>query len=109
MSQQLTPDGRYLIVRERLWRASNPNLPAPVREALVHELMTARREVRTAMHEERADELRKARAKVHAAKVALGERGPVWWQDGEPDLNRHLVKNTPYAAWYRSLTERKQR
>ena len=41
---------------------------------------------------------RAARAKVHAAKVALGERGPVWWDDGAPDYNRHLVKNTPYAV-----------
>ena len=23
----LTPDGRYLVVRERLWRAVNPHLP----------------------------------------------------------------------------------
>ncbi|HLU77141.1 MAG TPA: hypothetical protein VKZ48_04445 [Burkholderiales bacterium] len=30
------------------------------------------------------------------------ERGPPWWQDGAPDFNRHLVKNTPYAAWYRA-------
>jgi hypothetical protein len=36
---------------------------------------------------------------VHAAKVALGERGPVWWADGAPDLNRRLVRNTPYADW----------
>ena len=41
--------------------------------------------------------------RVDDAKVALGERGPVWWTDGEPDLNRHLVKNTPYAAWFAKL------
>jgi len=44
--------------------------------------------------------LRAARARVHAAKVALGERGPVWWDDGAPDYTRCLAKNTPYAAWY---------
>ena len=43
---------------------------------------------------------RAARAKVHAATVALGERGPVWWTDGAPDLNRRLAANTPYADWY---------
>ena len=37
-----------------------------------------------------------ARGRVHDAKVALGERGPVWWNDGAPDYNRHLVANTPY-------------
>ncbi len=38
-----------------------------------------------------------------AAKRALGERGPVWWTDGAPDLNRPIVRNTPYSAWYASL------
>ena len=38
-----------------------------------------------------------ARAAVHAAKCALGERGPVWWEDGAPDYTRHLIANTPYA------------
>lgn len=45
--------------------------------------------------------LAEARAQVDRAKVALGERGPVWWDDGGPDLNRHLVVNTPYADWLR--------
>lgn len=40
-----------------------------------------------------------ARVRVDAAKQALGERGPVWWTDGAPDLNRHLARTTPYAAW----------
>lgn len=34
-----------------------------------------------------------------AFKAKLGERGPAWWTDGAPDLNRHLVKNTGYAEW----------
>ena len=46
-----------------------------------------------------------AHATVDAAKVALGERGPVWWTDGAPDLNRHMARNTPYAAWFASLEE----
>jgi NAD(P)-dependent dehydrogenase (short-subunit alcohol dehydrogenase family) len=37
---------------------------------------------------------------VDRSKQALGEWGPVWWQDGAPDLNRQMAKNTPYAAWY---------
>ena len=44
-----------------------------------------------------------ARARVDTAKVALGERGPVWWTDGSPDLNRRLVANTPYAEWWSSV------
>lgn len=41
-----------------------------------------------------------ARQRVDVAKVGLGERGPVWWTDGAPDFNRHMVRNTPYAAWF---------
>ena len=96
----VTPDGRYLIVRGRLWRTSNPNLAPEVRERLVKSLMEARRGVARAKREENPALLAESRAGVQAAKVALGERGPVWWDDGQPDLNRHLVKNTPYAAWY---------
>jgi hypothetical protein len=40
---------------------------------------------------------------VDVAKRKLGERGPVWWTDGSPDLNKHMVKNTPYASWYSDL------
>ncbi len=40
---------------------------------------------------------------VNAAKVALGERGGVWWTDGSPDYNRSRVVDTPYAAWYDKL------
>lgn len=95
-----TPDGRYIVVRGRLWRRSNPALPEAERQVLVDELMSARRAVRDAVDEEAT---RAARAQVQAAKVALGERGPVWWDDGAPDLNRHMVRNTPYADWFASL------
>ena len=50
------------------------------------------------------DGVRDARARVDRAKRALGERGPVWWSDGKPDFNRKMVKNTPYAAWFNSLS-----
>ncbi|KRG68325.1 hypothetical protein [Pseudoxanthomonas dokdonensis] len=101
MSQLFTPDGRYLIVRGRLWRTSNPDLPSDQRQALVQGLMQARRAVRQALAQGDSGQLAQARAAVHAAKVALGERGPVWWTDGSPDFNRHLARNTPYADWYR--------
>jgi hypothetical protein len=101
MNERVTPDGRYFVVRGRLWRRANPDLPVEKREALVHELMTARRAVKAAMKTGLADELVPARKAVDAAKIALGERGPVWWTDGSPDLNRQKVKDSPYAEWYR--------
>lgn len=100
-----TPDGRYFVVRGRLWRKSNPDLPDDRRQQLVSALMRARAQVRTARLAEDADALAGARKAVDRAKVALGERGPVWWTDGSPDLNRHLARNTPYAEWFAALHE----
>lgn len=95
-----TPDGRYFVVNGRLWRKANPNLPAHERDALVKDLMDARRMLRGS----RPEEIRRAaREQVDRAKRALGERGPVWWTDGAPDYNRKLARNTPYRDWFAAL------
>lgn len=101
MTAPLTPDGRYIVVEGRLWRASDPRINADVRQRLVDELMDSRRAVRTALKAENPKALTAARSRVQAAKEALGERGDVWWDDGAPDLNRRLAENTPYAQWWR--------
>ena len=103
MNPVATPDGRYIVVRGRLWRAANPNLDEGRRTRLVHALMDARREVAAAGRAKDAGRLATARRAVDAAKTALGERGPAWWTDGARDFNSHLVKNTPYADWYSAL------
>ncbi|WP_349509586.1 hypothetical protein [Tardiphaga robiniae] len=71
--------------------------------ALVTELMRARRAVRTAKNASDEEAEAAANRDVDDAKQALGERGPVWWSNGNPDVNRYMVKNTPYAAWFASL------
>jgi hypothetical protein len=100
----VTPDGRYIVVRGRLWRTSNPGLSEARRGTLVSELMDARRAV--ALARRSGDRLAEdaAHAAVNAAKIALGERGAPWWNDGAPDLNRHMVRTTPYADWYEQLS-----
>lgn len=95
-----TPDGRYFVVKGTLWRCSNPSLEEEQRQQLVNQLMDARRAVKAALASADAVQLHDARARVQKAKVALGERGPVWWQDGSPDYNRFKVTNTPYAHWH---------
>lgn len=105
MNYPTTPDGRYFVVKGRLWRCTNPKLEETVRQLLVKQLMAARRQVKQAKQLDDDAALRAARAQVDAAKIALGERGPVWWDDGEPDYNRYLVKNTPYANWYDHLAQ----
>jgi hypothetical protein len=92
-----TPDRRYFVVRGRLWRLSNPSLDKQIHAELVRELMSARRTVRDGKN---SVERITARLRVDAAKRKLGERGPVWWDDGAPDYNRCLAKNTPYASWF---------
>ncbi len=103
-----TPDGRYLVVRGRLWRTANPALAEQDHDRLVKELMAARRAVAAALREGQAPALKQARNAVDAAKQALGERGPVWWTDGAPDLNRHMVRNTVYADWHRGAMQHAQ-
>ena len=97
----VTPDGRYFVVRGRLWRTTNPALPEHEREILVRQLMAARRAVKDVLAGR--GELAQARSAIDQAKRDLGERGPVWWTDGAPDYNRQMAKTTPYAVWYAAL------
>lgn len=71
-----TDDGRYLVVKGRRWRASDPGIPDQLRQQLVDELMAARRAVRAVGDA--------ARVRVQDAKVALGERGEPWWDESSP-------------------------
>lgn len=67
-----TDDGRWIIVGGRRWRATDPTIPDELKNELVRELMRARRAIKSG-------DLT-ARARVHAAKTALGERGEPWWE-----------------------------
>jgi hypothetical protein len=108
LKHPVTPDGRYFVVRGRLWRVANPDLDEETRTKLVKRLMEARRDVRTAKASADLDAEGSAHRAVDAAKQALGERGPVWWSDGSPDLNRHMAKNTPYADWYAKVGQKRK-
>jgi hypothetical protein len=103
MRYPITPDGRYFVVRERLWRCPDPSLLVDRRAELTRELMNARRDKGRAMKKGNSAEREAARQRADAAKHALGERGAVWWHDGAPDWNRHMVRNSPYSEWFRAL------
>jgi hypothetical protein len=60
-------DDHYFVVKGRRWRKTDPNIPEKLRAELVKELMAARRI--------------QDRSRVQDAKVALGERGPKWWEE----------------------------
>jgi hypothetical protein len=104
----VTPDGRYFVVRGRLWRMANPGLDEAERADLVGRLMAARRAVRDARKAADPDAEATAHRAVDEVKQALGERGPVWWDDGSRDLNRLMAKNTLYAEWYAKLARSDQ-
>jgi hypothetical protein len=99
----VTPDGRYFVVRGRLWRCTNPEIDEEEKTRLVAELMRARSAKGRAMRDDDAAAREEARHAVDAAKHALGERGPVWWSDGAPDWNRKMVKTSPYAEWFKDI------
>ncbi len=67
--------------------------------------MKGRVGVRNARTEE---ETRAARAQVDAAKRALGERGPVWWDDGAGPVEGQKPETTSYAGWWASLPDKEK-
>ncbi|MFG1400250.1 MULTISPECIES: hypothetical protein [Roseixanthobacter] len=105
MRYPVTPDGRYFVVRGRLWRMADPGLPNGRRQELVRDLMAARRAVGFARRAGDPEALARAGAAVDEAKRSLGERGPVWWTDGAPDLNRKMARTTVYAEWFTNVGE----
>ena len=97
-----TPDGRYFVAKDRLWRCTDPRLTDEEKRCHVKALMKARRAVRSAQQQDDKEGLRQAREAVQEAKEALGERGPVWWQDGAPDEGGLAPQNSSYAQWWAS-------
>ena len=73
------------VVNGRRWRRSDPRIPESLRTELVAELMDARRAVGAAGRVGDQPAQRAARARVHDAKVALGERGAPWWEEPSAD------------------------
>ena len=39
----VTPDGRYFVVKDQLWRSTSPSLSEDMRQLLINDLMAARR------------------------------------------------------------------
>ncbi|WP_327180790.1 hypothetical protein [Streptomyces sp. NBC_01334] len=89
-----TPDGRFIVVGGRRWRATDPLIPEEDAARLRSHLMAARRAVGAARRTQDAAAERAARARVHLAKVALGERGTPWWEQSDEERR---------ARWHEGL------
>ncbi|MFI5703404.1 hypothetical protein ACIA78_25600 [Streptomyces xanthochromogenes] len=83
-----TPDGHFVVIDGRRWRATDPMLPEDIASRLRKHLMAARRAVRSALSDEDEAALRAARGRVQRAKVALGERGTPWWEQSPAQRRR---------------------
>jgi hypothetical protein len=92
-----TPDGRWIVVGGRRWRASDPSIPEALRQELVDALMAARRAVGIATRAGDDDAVAAARARVQAAKVALGERGRPWWEPPTEQSQRERLEGAIVA------------
>ncbi|PVZ12899.1 hypothetical protein [Actinomycetospora cinnamomea] len=93
-----TDDGRYIVVDGRRWRAADPRIPADDAAVLRRWLMAARRDVGAATRAgDRAGES-SARSRVQAAKTALGERGPAWWEQTEDERRARWTEGLHRAA-----------
>ncbi|WP_030772430.1 hypothetical protein [Streptomyces sp. NRRL F-2664] len=75
-----TADGHHVVIGDRRWRATDPSVPEAAGARLRVHLMAARRAVAAARRAQDLQAERAARARVQAAKVALGERGTPWWE-----------------------------
>jgi len=86
-----TEDGRYIIVNNRRWRATDPLVPAEALAELKHYLALGRSGVGKANRaavggkaSEGSEEVILARKRTGLAKLGLGERGqPEWWNAEE--------------------------
>ena len=93
-SPPLTEDGHFIVVGGRRWRATDPAIPEALRQELVAELMSARRDVRI--------DPGSARPRVADAKVALGERGDPWWEPTPTGQRSRLAATMKVLLRHRS-------
>ncbi|WUH57585.1 hypothetical protein OG432_34645 [Streptomyces sp. NBC_00442] len=87
-SPEHTPDGHFVVIDGRKWRATDPILPENIASQLRKHLMAARRSVRAALSRGDDAAVRNARRRVQRAKVALGERGTPWWEQSADERRR---------------------
>ena len=92
-----TPDGHHVVIDGRRWRATDPDLPEDVAAVLRRELMSARRAVGAALRATDPEAEAAARARVHRAKTALGERGTPWWEQTPEERRARWEAGLPPA------------
>lgn len=98
MPPERTADGHHVVIDGRRWRATDPDIPSDDAARLRRWLMAARRDVGAALKADDPDAERAARDRVHAAKTALGERGPEWWEQSADERRTRWSAGLDRAA-----------
>ncbi|GAA2626178.1 hypothetical protein [Paractinoplanes durhamensis] len=88
-----TEGGRFVVIDGRRWRATDPAIPEDVAAVLRRVLMAARRDVGVKLRA--GEDPAPARARVQAAKVALGERGTPWWEQAIEERRERWEQGLP--------------
>lgn len=99
----ITPDRRYFVVRGRLWRMTNPELPETERTRFVADLMRAHQAVKKALRLEDSEAVELARYAVDGAQPG-GTRPAVvdrWRPRLQPAHGaQHAIRTLLCSAWH---------
>lgn len=79
-TQSAEESERWLVIKGRRWRRTDPALPEELVAALKSHLGRGRSGVGAGKKSGDADRVAASRRRVGLAKTGLGERGPYWWQ-----------------------------
>ncbi|EXF24977.1 biopolymer transporter Tol [Nesterenkonia sp. AN1] len=71
---------RWLVIKGRRWRRTDPALPEELVAALKSHLGRGRSGVGAGKKTDDAERVAASRRRVGLAKTGLGERGPYWWE-----------------------------
>ncbi len=74
---------RWLVIKGRRWRRTDPALPAELEAQLKSHLGRGRSSVGAGKKTGDEERVARARKRVNLAKTGLGERGPYWWERDE--------------------------
>jgi len=76
---------RWLVIKGRRWRRTDPALPSELEAALKSHLGRGRSGVGAGKKTGDQERVTASRHRVGLAKTGLGERGPYWWDREESE------------------------
>jgi len=84
-SESASESQRWLVIKGRRWRRTDPALPSELEAALKSHLGRGRSGVGAGKKSGDEERVTASRHRVGLAKTGLGERGPYWWEREESE------------------------